>query len=294
MEISYIKEFITLVECKYYAEAADQLFISPSSLTRHIQTMEKEFDKPLFIRTSRKVELTDFGSIYYEYAKKIVYLQEEFIKEHLIKERRDERLIIGYLGGIAQCEIGILMAKFRKENPDVRVDFLQVNPEEQFEFLSESKYDFLITGERMIPKDKFDSILCGRDIFALVVPETHAYAGRKKITVSELPDERISIVYVLADERGEFMKRLKEEHIYPDFDIIDVHNAIDRVIIEGKPIIMSQKLAERLGGSTVSIIDIDPVITCKIALVYRKSAKLSLKEKRFYNFFCENVEIDCK
>lgn len=291
MEISYIKEFITLVECKYYAEAADQLFISPSSLTRHIQTLEKEFDKPLFNRTSRKVELTEFGETYYKYAKKIVFMQEEFVREYLIKERRDEKVLVGYLGGLAQYRIGSLLAEFRRENPDINLEYIQVKTEQQFELLSENKCDFLLTGEEMIPREKFNSFICGADDFVLVVPTTHALAGRDKITVSELPDERLSIVYMLADENSQLMKRCREKKIYPDFEVIDVNNAIDRVIIGDQAIIMSKRPAELFGGDQVSIIGIEPLLSNRIALVYRKDAELSVKEKKFLKFIKDNVEI---
>ena len=42
METGHIKEFVTLAECLSYSEAAERLFISQPSLTKHIQALERE------------------------------------------------------------------------------------------------------------------------------------------------------------------------------------------------------------------------------------------------------------
>lgn len=289
MEISYLKEFITLVELGYYADAADQLFISPSSLTRHIQAMEKEFGKTLFLRTARKVELTDFGEAYYDCAKKIVYLQENFVKEYLIRERRSAKVVVGYLGGLAQYEISNWISSFRQEHPKIELECIHVSTEHQFELLNENKCDFLLTEKKFIPKDKLDYIVCGADEYALVVPASQGMSQKEKITVSELPKEKLAIVRALADENSEFMQRLKKEKIYPDFEIIDTSQAIDSVILGNKAVIMSERPA-RLWGESACVVGITPPLISEIALVYRQGGNFSEKEKAFLDFFSSRVK----
>ena len=63
MEISYFKDFVILAENQNYWSAAERLFIGQSSLSKHIKTLEKSLGAPLFERTSRKVELTEFGKL---------------------------------------------------------------------------------------------------------------------------------------------------------------------------------------------------------------------------------------
>ena len=78
MDISYFREFVILAEtCNYWA-AAERLYIGQSSLSKHIKTMEKELGGELFSRTSRKVELTDFGRLMLPYAQTISKQQYEY------------------------------------------------------------------------------------------------------------------------------------------------------------------------------------------------------------------------
>ena len=69
MEIEYIKEFVVLAETENYLEAAESLFISQSTLSKHIKIIEKELDVQLFDRTTRKVHLNKYGKMFLKYAK---------------------------------------------------------------------------------------------------------------------------------------------------------------------------------------------------------------------------------
>ena len=57
MELKYIREFVSLAETGSYFETSERLFITTSSLSRHIKALEEELGMPLFDRTTRKVEL---------------------------------------------------------------------------------------------------------------------------------------------------------------------------------------------------------------------------------------------
>ena len=77
MELNYLREFIALTETRNFAEAADRLFISQSSLSKHIQSLESEIGTPLLRRTTRKVDLNEQGEIFLTYAKRIVQAQDD-------------------------------------------------------------------------------------------------------------------------------------------------------------------------------------------------------------------------
>jgi len=76
MDTLYYREFIVLCDVLNYAEAADQLSLSESSLSRHIKAMESELGVQLFERTTRSIKLTSYGHIVLHYAKKSSNLRE--------------------------------------------------------------------------------------------------------------------------------------------------------------------------------------------------------------------------
>ncbi|MCF0230504.1 MAG: LysR family transcriptional regulator, partial [Parasporobacterium sp.] len=65
MKSEHIKEFIVLAEELNYTKAAKKLYISHSSLSKHIAEAERELGVQLFVRTTHAVELTEAGRSVY-------------------------------------------------------------------------------------------------------------------------------------------------------------------------------------------------------------------------------------
>ena len=74
MEIMQLKEFTMLVRTLSYSETAFRLNVSTSALSRHIQQLEAELGEKLFVRTTRSIALTKFGTVFLPHA--VMMLQE--------------------------------------------------------------------------------------------------------------------------------------------------------------------------------------------------------------------------
>lgn len=64
--------FVDVVKAKGFRSAADALGIPNSTLSRRISALEKAIGLRLLHRTTRKIELTEAGQVYYERCKRIV------------------------------------------------------------------------------------------------------------------------------------------------------------------------------------------------------------------------------
>ena len=58
-----IQCFMTVAEYLNFTEAASQLFVAQSSLSRNISNLEEELSLQLFLRTKKYVRLTPAGAI---------------------------------------------------------------------------------------------------------------------------------------------------------------------------------------------------------------------------------------
>lgn len=72
MEIEQLKYFLAVCDCKQMTQAAERLFISQSSLSKHISQLEKEVGVPLFDRTGRTLHITTAGMDFAEFARETV------------------------------------------------------------------------------------------------------------------------------------------------------------------------------------------------------------------------------
>lgn len=64
MTTEQLNEFYILSTTLNYSEAAEKLYISQSTLSRHIRSMEEELNVHLFLRTTREVVLTNEGKFF--------------------------------------------------------------------------------------------------------------------------------------------------------------------------------------------------------------------------------------
>lgn len=60
--------FLTIAQEQNITKAANKLFMSQPALSYRLTQLEKNFDEPLFIRTTKGVILTETGELYYQYA----------------------------------------------------------------------------------------------------------------------------------------------------------------------------------------------------------------------------------
>lgn len=61
-----IKSFLTLAETRSFTKAARQLYMSQQAVSRCVALLEEELNAKLFVRTTRSVELTSAGRMYYD------------------------------------------------------------------------------------------------------------------------------------------------------------------------------------------------------------------------------------
>jgi DNA-binding transcriptional LysR family regulator len=74
---SDIPIFLTVVEEKSFTKAAEKLGLTNSAVSKRVSTLEKHLKVKLLNRTTRKLDLTEAGERYFEYAKQASLAVEE-------------------------------------------------------------------------------------------------------------------------------------------------------------------------------------------------------------------------
>ena len=77
LDMLLLRTFVEVVGSGSFAQAADRLAITPSAVSGHIKRLEQAIDAALFVRTTRRMDLTEAGETLYTYARGILDLERE-------------------------------------------------------------------------------------------------------------------------------------------------------------------------------------------------------------------------
>ncbi|PIC77534.1 hypothetical protein CSV74_05445 [Sporosarcina sp. P19] len=86
MHVDQIKYLLTVAKYLSFSKASDALFISQSAISQSISKLEKELGFTLFVRSTKKVVITEKGLYAIEIMKKIVALNDELLSIHTSDE----------------------------------------------------------------------------------------------------------------------------------------------------------------------------------------------------------------
>lgn len=285
MEIDYLKEFIVLAETGNYLRAAETLFISQSSLSKHIKSLENEAGISLFHRTTHKVELTGQGQTLLKYAKQIADLQCRCAAE-LARQSGAERQVlnIGSIPVMAPYRITDVIMKFQKENPQYSVQLYEEESSRLKELLRRNQCDlaFIRDGEEE-PDDEFTRLPFTTDRLVAVLPAAHPLAGSHHLTLEQLKEEHFlflppdTLLYSLCQ------KACAEAGFTPRVTYTGkrAENIMDLVKKNMGVSLLMEKPIRSLSTESVSIIPITPKISTRIQIYYKKELPLPKAAKQF-------------
>lgn len=150
MKIEYLNEFLKLLENRKFAGAAEDMFLTQASLSRHIKSLEAEIGAPLLERTAKGFHPSPVGKMLIPYAQRIVNIEGEFMasaKDYLSGQTRT--LNIASISAMEEYGINDIIGHFMEENPYVRVNVSQQNYAELLSLVTSGEYQFAFIRETL-------------------------------------------------------------------------------------------------------------------------------------------------
>lgn len=302
MNISYFKEFTVLAETKNFWEASDRLFLNQSTLSKHIKAMESELGFPLFTRTTRRVELTEFGLALLPYAQSITKLQFEYSAQLLQVQNHHKGLItIGSIPVLSQYHITNMLLEFQKQQPDSSVRFIEDDSKNLMRYLMDQRCDLIFlretksSFERAFLQDELvQRIPYIQDSMVAVLPKHHPLSSEKEISLRDLKNEKFCFLKENTMLYDLCRSACQEANFIPDivFNSHRLDSILDMVAKGGcVALLMNRHVScENFANSAdppFSVARIVPVISTQLSLCYLKGKRHSPAVMHFITFFKE-------
>ena len=124
MTFDQIQYFIAIAECNTYFDAAEELNISQSALSKQIIKLEKELGVALLDRSRRKASLTPAGETFYQDAlalRRQYEIMNRHMKKYQIFTGNKNELRVGTLPILTQYGLTAHFRQFTESHPDIHL-----------------------------------------------------------------------------------------------------------------------------------------------------------------------------
>jgi DNA-binding transcriptional LysR family regulator len=174
---------------KSFTKAAEVLYLSQPSLSKQIKNLEKSLDTLLIHRENNKISLTENGKVFLQYSERILALCEESCRA-LIDLKNGERgdLVIGATQSIGTYLLPKVLALFSQNYPQIDLTVKIHSTRVIAKNIINQDVDVGVVGGE-IPfalKENLKVEEFVQDEFSLIVPTSHPFATRKKISKEDL------------------------------------------------------------------------------------------------------------
>lgn len=286
MKIEYCKEILALADIGNFFEASSYLYMSQSTLSRHVKAVEEEYGIILFDRTTHKMEITPEGEMLLPYARQIADLYEDF-REKLIKgEKRESReIMFGYsVYSLDTYAIPKLLMDFGEEHPEITVSKVEAVRQANwnitlydFTFLCETAEEMETNGYGRIPVDV--------DEIVAVMSKNHPLASKKSVRMEELKNQNFIMTTPGSWLRNWCMDACGRAGFQPEelFAGLEGHNMVDMVIRGYGITFLTRKTVKHIYGDSLSVVSLTPSRPVYINMVYLKHS-LTPEAKCFLDF----------
>jgi DNA-binding transcriptional LysR family regulator len=193
--------FIAVAEERHFGRAAERLHMAQPPLSQQIRRLEKDLGVELFVRTTRRVELTAAGTAYLGRARAV--LAEVDAAAHdarRVAAGTVGHLALGCVGSVTYSLLPALSRRLADELPGVDFSF-------RGEMLAADQVDALRAGtidvallRPPVADGTIEVSLLRRDRLVAAVPTGHRLASRKRIAVADLRDT--DLIVHSADRRS--------------------------------------------------------------------------------------------
>lgn len=189
MDLRHLRYFLAVAEEGHFGRAAARLNIVQPALSMQIKALEEELGGALFVRTSRRVELTEAGVLLQIEARRTL---EQADHTRLTVERalRGEtgRVRVGFAGNaIFSGKLTADLRRFHQRYPDAELTIEEVGPQEQVEAILAGHLDI---GYTPAHSNTVGPELAVRRIgdweMLVALPEDHALVAHECLTIAML------------------------------------------------------------------------------------------------------------
>jgi DNA-binding transcriptional LysR family regulator len=285
MQFESLKVFCDIARQRSFSQAAVDNGVTQSAVSQTVSLLEKRLGVQLIDRSTRPLQLTALGKLYYEGCKRI---WDEYTElEASIRRAQGElatTVQVAAIYSVGLGDMGQLVERFKSSNPSARVHVEYLHPDRVYERVLDRTADL---GLVSFPKRsrELTCLAWREEEMVLACPPGHPLAHARGVRVGQLAGAR----YV-AFERGLVIRR-EVDRFLRDHDVaVDVAMEFDNIENIKKAVEVSAGVALLPGptlrrevdaGTLVALPLLDGRLVRPLGIIQRRQRTLGATARRF-------------
>lgn len=277
MTLEQIKNFIALADFRNFTKAAERNFISQSSLSRSVASLENSLGIKLLERDTRYVTLTQAGEYLRDEGNRI--LDELYMLEAVLKDMSEGKIghMMAFVPDFYFAPFSDGCRSFCESFPEVEVEIEVERSWQIAERVAMREADFGLTFEHEADSPDLEVHTIMKDRLAVLLPDFHPLAGKQSVSLGEFEPEEILFFgdsSFQGSGNGSVVpsSKLGLDHT-PKFHIIrSMSTAFQRMYAGQGVVVLPRIIGEAqstIGNCRLLELE-DPDLEYKVVLVYRR------------------------
>ena len=215
-----IKTLLAVVEQGSFTKAAKQLSLTQPAISHHINALEEELDRKIFIRGKSDLKLTSDGEIIVKYAKRMNSINDKLISVLSNPEHALSNIRIGITHTSESNLITEVLAKYSRKSYGASITIITDTISNLYNMLENYELDLAIVDGKPSGKG-LRSLMLDTDYLVCVLANENPLAKKEMVTLKELKKEKMILRLPSSATRMQFEAQLEriDENI-SDFDVI--------------------------------------------------------------------------
>lgn len=293
MNLNQLKYFLAIVKTGSFSNAADDMYISQSSMSKQIKALETELGVDLFKREHSKVYLTEIGAEFAKYAEMTIKQHNNDMLLYLdeFATKKSNTIRFGSIPVVSSYGISAQIAQFTTNyKPDVNVviDMHETNQQEVMKELFDGAIDIaLIRTDYLDEVDVFDCIPYKKDIFVLVCNQNHPLSTKEAVSLNDLIKYPLSLLDTSSVIYTIVMKAFERHGIEKKTKCLTTRHKILMEILQTAPNIslLPLSLVDLTLFPHLCTVPLVEELTSDVALIKLKKRRLNKITKDFWIYW---------
>jgi len=299
MNFTQISYFLAILRTGTFTGAADDSFISQSSMSKQIKALEDELGVKLFKRERSKVFLSEAGYDFLAFAEKAASDRldlEASMKRFSSKHQRT--IIIGSIPVVTAYGISGMFAKFQvemlKQGSNINFDLYSDEQNTVFQALKNNRIDLAFLRPTYLSKDLYESITVAVDDFVFICHKDSPISKTQSLDIKCLNNERIILLTPRSTLYQVCIAELGRNGLKDNVVATTGRHSVILEMVSNKlgVTLLPRKLLNTAAFPNLRTVELTAPIKTELVLTKQKDKIFNPTTTKFWGFVKKNYEIN--